>query len=248
MSLGPPTRLALAGVIFDLGGTLIYPSTSDEDCIQHLTKWLQVEGWPPTVEAAVRQARRWVLATTAASGRQHTMQEGVRRALGQFNRPLPDTGLIDAAERAFFEPELEGYRAFPDAVRLLENLRRAGLSVGCISNATSHWLIEQIVDRMGFRPYIDPVVSSAGYCRVKPDPGIFRSVLERWNLPPECVAMVGDTLTADIAGGRNVGARTLYVTMAPNPENRNHQHITADAEAATLAEAERILLDWARGD
>ena len=185
---------------------------------------------------------------TGSTGRQYTMQEGIHRVLDGFDRPAGSAGFVADAERAFFEPELAGYHTFPNAARLLERLRAAGLQVACISNATSHWLIEQIVDRMGFRPYLDPVVSSAGYGRVKPDPGIFHSVLDRWGLAPERAAMVGDTLAADIAGGKGIGMRTLYVTMAPNPDNVNHRHIDADAEAATLAEAERILLDWARAD
>lgn len=146
----------------------------------------------------------------------------------------------------FFEPELAGYQAFPGAVRLLQRLRQSGLRVGCISNATSHWLIERIVDRMGFRPYLDPVVSSAGFGRVKPDPGIFRHVLDAWGIAPKQAAMVGDTLAADIAGGKAAGMGTLCVTMRPKPDNANHAHVRADAEAPTLADAEQILLGWAR--
>jgi HAD superfamily hydrolase (TIGR01509 family) len=241
------THPPLAGVIFDLGGTLIYPSTTDEDCIRSLTAWFRSRGWPESVQDAIGEARRWVLEMTGSTGRQYTMQEGIRRILERFNGPEPDTGFVAAAERAFFEPELAGYRAFPNAVRLLQRLREAGLSVACISNATSHWLIEQIVERMGFRPYFDPVVSSAGYGRVKPEPGIFHSVLDRWGLAPERAAMVGDTLAADIAGGRGIGMRTLYVTMAPNPDNVHHRHLRADAEASTLAEAETALFHWAGG-
>lgn len=235
----------LAGVIFDIGGTLIYPSTTDEDCIRGLTVWLTDQGWPPAVEAALREARRWVLATTARTGRQHTMQEGIRRALQRLGMPVPDAGFIEAAEHVFFRPELSGYRPFPHAVRLLHRLAQAGVSVGCISNATSHWLIEQIVDQMGFRPFLDPVVSSAGFGWTKPDPKIFRSVLDAWGISPDRAAMVGDTLAVDIAGGRGVGMRTLYVTMQPSPENASHPDIQADAEAASLVEAEQVLLRWA---
>jgi putative hydrolase of the HAD superfamily len=235
---------SLRGVIFDLGGTLIYPSTTDENCIRCLSPWLQAKGWPASVEDAAREARRWVLQTTAATGQQHTMHEALRRTFEQFDTPLPDEDFVGQAEAKFFEPELAGYRPFPHAVPLLRRLRQAGLHLACISNATSHWLIEQIVDRMEFRPYLDPVVSSAAFGRAKPEPGIFLHVLRHWNLEPGRVAMVGDTLAADIMGGQGVGMRTLYVTMAPNPDNVRHRHLHADAEAATLAEAEKILLGW----
>ncbi|MDR7419977.1 MAG: HAD family hydrolase [Armatimonadota bacterium] len=235
----------LAAVIFDIGGTLIYPATTDEHCIRHLTEWLTEQDWPDAVEDAIREARRWVLTTTAQTGRQATMQEGIRRALARVRPDGVDPAFIEAAEYVFFEPELAGYHAFPGAVRLLHRLKRADLSMACISNATSHWLIERIVDLMGFRPFLDPVVSSAGFGRTKPDPAIFRSVLDGWGIPASQAAMVGDTLSADIAGAQRVGMRTLYVTMRPSPENSLHRHIRADAEASSLAEAERILLGWA---
>jgi putative hydrolase of the HAD superfamily len=235
----------LAGVIFDLGGTLIYPATKDEDCVRHLAAWLQSRGWPAAIEDAVRRTRQWVLRATAETGRQHTAIEGIGRALAQFDRRVDDA-FLETAEHVFFEPELAGYRAFPGAIMVLERLRAAGLRVACISNATSHWLIERIVDRMGFRPYVDPVASSAAYGRAKPDAGIFRSVLDRWGEPAQRAAMVGDTLAADIAGGAAAGMRTLYVTMTPNPDNVNHRHIRADAEAASLTEAAEVLLRWAR--
>lgn len=239
-----PTSPSLAAVIFDLGGTLIYPSTTDGDNAAHLTAWLRSSGHPAELGAAVREARRWMWEMTSTTGRQHTMQEAVRRAAAQLNLGITDGGFVEAAERVFFEPEMEGYRAFPGAVEMLERLSKAGVRLGCISNASSHWLIEQIVERMGFGPYLDPVVSSAGFGRAKPDPAIFHSVLDRWGVEPARAAMVGDTLEADMGGGRGVGMRTLYVTMTPNPDNINHRHIRPDAEAASLEEAAKILLAW----
>lgn len=240
-----PHDSTISAVIFDLGGTLIYPAAGDEEGIRRLAHWLAEQDWPGDVADAIREARGWVLSMTAQTGRQYTMQEGVRRALERTGGNRPDPAIIEAAEHVFFEPELASYRPFPDAVRLLHTLKRAGISIGCISNATSHWLIEQIVDLMGFRPFIDPVVSSAGFGRTKPDPAIFRSVLSTWGVPPQQAVMVGDTLAADIAGGQSAGMRTLYVTMRPNADNVNHRHIKPDAEAASLAEAQRILLEWA---
>jgi len=235
----------LAAVIFDIGGTLIYPTTSQEDNAAHLERWLRAQGLPVELGAAVRDARRWMWAMTWSTGRQYTTQEAIRRAFEQLALPAPAAALVETAEHVFFAPELAGYRTFPESLPLLRRLRAARIRTACVSNTSSHWLIEQIVDRMGFRPYLDPVVSSAGFGRIKPDPGIFRSVLGRWSVPPERAAMIGDTLDADIAGGRDVGMRTIYVTMTPNPDNVSHRHIYADVDAPTLEDAGRILLRWA---
>ncbi|HET8679469.1 MAG TPA: HAD family hydrolase [bacterium] len=236
----------LAGVIFDLGGTLIYPvrGVAEEVCAAHLESWLRAEGWPVEVGPAIRDARTWLFEMTRKTGRQFTMHEAIRRAAQQLGRQAPDAQFVHRAERAFYEPELADYRAFPDALPLLRRLRAARLRLACISNTSSDWIIQQIVDRMGFGPLFDQVVSSAAYGRVKPDPGIFRTILSRWGISPGRVAMVGDTLLADVAGGRGVGMRTVCVTMTPNPDNVNHPLINADADAATLTEAEQILFRW----
>jgi HAD superfamily hydrolase (TIGR01549 family) len=202
-----------------------------------LAAWLQAQGWPVRAGETLAETRRVIHELTRATGRQYTTQEALGRILPSH--------LLQAAEETFFEPELEGYRAFPHAIETLQRLRGAGMRVACISNATSHWLIERIVDRFGFRPYLDPVVSSAGFGLPKPARRIFEHVLAQWMLEPAQAAMVGDTLTADIAGARGVGLRTVYVTMAPNPENASHGHIKADADAATLGAAADTLLGWA---
>ncbi|MGH2403438.1 MAG: HAD family hydrolase [bacterium] len=235
----------LAGVIFDLGGTLIYPTRGEEACAAHLETWLRSQGWPATVGPAIRESRRWLWEMSRATRRQYTMHDAVRRVARHVAR-TPDLAFVAAAERVFFEPELEGYLAYPDALPLLRRLRAARVRLACISNASSDWLIEQIVDRMGFRPYLDPVVSSAGFGRVKPEPEIFRLVLNRWGIAPHRTAMVGDTPEADIRGGRGVGMRTIYAALTPNPYNVARRGTGADAEVGTLAEAERVLVQWLR--
>jgi HAD superfamily hydrolase (TIGR01493 family) len=237
---------ALAAVIFDLGGTLIYPTTTQDDNLASFDRWRETRRLPHDLTAALRDARQWMWEQTAATGRQYTTQEAVHRAYDGLGLPAPDQATVEAAEQAFFAAELAGYQAFPESLALLRRLRAARIRTGCISNASSHWLIERIVEQMGFAAYLDAVVSSAGYGRVKPDPGIFRGVLARWGMPPERVAMVGDTLAADIAGGRGLGMRTICVTMVPAPWNADHRHIVADAVAPTLRHVERVLLGWAR--
>jgi putative hydrolase of the HAD superfamily len=238
----------LDAVIFDLGGTLVYPTTTSRDNAAHLEAWLKSRGLQPDLDAAIRDARGWMWQMTRATGRQYTTQEAIRRAFEQLGLPAPDQAFVEEAEQAFFEPELTGYRLFPDALTLLQRLRARGVRLGCISNASSHWLIERIVDQVGLKTFLDAVTSSADHGRVKPDAGIFLAMLNRLGVPPARAAMVGDTLEADIGGGRALGMRTVYVTMTPNPDNVHHAHLVADAEAESLAAAERILVGWIDAD
>jgi putative hydrolase of the HAD superfamily len=46
----------------------------------------------------------------------------------------------------------------------------------------------------------------------KPDPKIFQTAYERLQVQPEDCLMVGDNLTADIEGARNVGMQAVWMS------------------------------------
>lgn len=86
---------------------------------------------------------------------------------------------------------------------------------------------------------VQAVAVTAGVTPVvvgKPEPPLFRIALGRLGLPPEAVAMVGDSVPSDIRGGRAVGMRTVLFAphgSAPVPE--------ADAVVGSFAELGALL-------
>jgi len=238
----------IRGVIFDLGGTLIFPGEFEAANAQALLRWVRGQGLaaPDDLAAAVMAERqaRWA---ARAGTREVTADEALRAVLERYGLPT-DAGFVADAERAFFAPELEGMRALPGAVALLARLNRAGLRTGLISNASSHYLIVEGCRRLLFAPYLEPIVSSAAVGWAKPDARIFRVVLRRWGLAPEEVVMVGDTLAADIAGAQAVGMRAILLT-AVHPPGAPTSLASArpDAVAATPREVGEIIERWREG-
>jgi HAD superfamily hydrolase (TIGR01509 family) len=259
MTIRPHAWPLLHGVIFDLFGTLVRPqrphlsavgpNSSDvfeEANTAGLLRWAAARGLPVPAEAAeaVREARRWMWARTAATGRQLLNREAVARAAQRLGWPQ-DPEFVEEASWVFFQPEIAMIAPYPDAAEVLAALRSVGLRLGLVSNASDHRLVEAVLARTGLAPYLDPVVSSAGYGRIKPDPGIFRAVLHAWGLEPQQCAMVGDTLDADVGGAQALGMRAILVTMDPNPHNDPLSGtIVPDATAASLGEAAEIIRRW----
>ncbi len=259
MNIRPETAPLLQGVIFDLFGTLLRPQrphvsavgpnssdTFEDANTGGLLRWAAARGLPTPAEAAeiVREARRWLWAETNATGRQLLNRDAMARAAEQLGW-LRDDAFLDEASEVFFQPEIRMVEAYPDAVDALVVLREMGLRLGLISNASDHRLIKGVMARTGLAPFFEPIVSSAGYGRIKPDPGIFHFVLDRWRLPAEWCVMVGDTLDADVGGGHAVGMRAILVTMDPNPHNvRVADQFVPDASAASLADAAEIIRRW----
>lgn len=241
--LRPPLR----GVIFDLGGTLIYPVEGiEEENISHLLAWAATQGRqvPSDASRTLRETREWMGKETYTSGRQYTAREAIARwaqAMGWSH----DEAFLDEAVAVFNEPEVVAVRAFPDALDALTKLRTLGLRLGLISNASDHALIQALVKRAGLATFLDPVVSSSAFGRIKPDSGIFRFVLDQWGYPPAACVMVGDTLDADISGAQALGMRAILVTMVPNPWNsRVSATIHPDATAASLGDVVAIVKEW----
>jgi FMN phosphatase YigB (HAD superfamily) len=99
------------------------------------------------------------------------------------------------------------------------------------------------VDKAGLRSYFQVILSSASLGIRKPNPSIFRAVLERLGVSPAQAVMVGDSLGADILGAHNAGMRAIWITRrAATPANRAHEDtIRPDAIISTLSELPALL-------
>ena len=80
----------------------------------------------------------------------------------------------------------------------------------------------------------------------KPNPRIFRVLLNQWQLPPDEVVMVGDMLGADVLGAHNIGMRGIWATMqADRAANESHADtIVPEATISSLAELPELLVNW----
>ncbi|MDQ7843731.1 MAG: HAD family hydrolase [Armatimonadota bacterium] len=240
----------IRGVIFDLGGTLVYSAEFEAANAQALTRWLRARGYtvPDEFAPAVMEERRARWAARRGT-EEVTAHEALQAVLERYGLPA-DAAFVADAERAFFGPELEGMRPRPGATALLARLAGAGLALGLISNASSHYLIVACCRRLLFEPYLDPIVVSAAVGWRKPDPRLFRIVLRHWNLEASQVVMVGDSLEADIAGAQAVGMRSILVTPEPDgrpsapPDPAAVADVRPDAVAADLRQVEAIIDRW----
>lgn len=92
------------------------------------------------------------------------------------------------------------------------------------------------LDSAGLTNYFKQIVTSDGAGFRKPDPGIFRHVLDRISAAPaECI-MIGDNLDTDIAGAQGVNIDCIYF----NPQQLPHT-ATTNYEISCLSELQGIL-------
>lgn len=106
----------------------------------------------------------------------------------------------------------EAWRPYPDAAGVLAELRERGVPVAVVSNIG--WDLRPVFSAHGLDELVDAFVLSFEVGAQKPDPAIFRAACAELGLPPEDVAMVGDSREAD-GGAAALGCPVLMVDHLP---------------------------------
>lgn len=223
---------------------------------QQLADFLRAQGFAlgddfPAAFQAAREAH-WKIADE--TGIEQPLVDVLRDVLAQSGCPTPPDGLLPRAVRVFFAEHLPRWRAYDDAIATLQELTRRGLRVGLFSNADDDALVREYVARLGFAPYLDPVLSSAMPHRIrKPDPRALLLVADAWHLAPREIVMIGDSPIYDVLGAHRAGMRAILTARGDGgwwqkiPDDRAHDPaLRADATVKTLAEIPDVLASWSK--
>jgi 2-haloacid dehalogenase len=98
----------------------------------------------------------------------------------------------------------------PGAVEILADLRAAGVPRYALTN----WSAETFAiarERFAFLDWFDGLVVSGEEGMTKPDPAIFRLLLDRFGLDPEATVFVDDS-EANVAAARELGIDAVRFT------------------------------------
>ena len=104
---------------------------------------------------------------------------------------------------------------FDDVLPAMDLLKQQGLTLGLISNMNVAG--SELADSMGLTPYMDLAVTSGEVGVEKPHPPIFHEALRRAGVDAEDAVHVGDQLSSDVGGARNVGIQPILLDR-----DRNH--------------------------
>ena len=132
---------------------------------------------------------------------------------------LDEKGYADVSVRVIRESLDEHYavtqknwRLEKDTITCLEALQQANYKMGVISNAGDDRDVQQLIKRFNIDSYFELILTSAACGYRKPHQRIFELALEYFNVRAEEVAMVGDTLDADILGANQMGMYSIWIT------------------------------------
>lgn len=217
-SLVPQGALeGLTHVFFDAGGTLLTSSPAPAEIFRNAlsAKGHRVDRAALSEAIKTPDAIVALIRPLTSSLEREFFRSVNARILEHLGLRAEDADL-DAIGAAFERDAL--YRPYPEAVRILRELRSAGIRTGVVSNF-SHRL-PRILKETGLAPHLDTVTYSFEAGAEKPHPMIFHSALARAGTTPEKAVMVGDSFEADYLGARQAGLHAVLLCRerrAPNP-------------------------------
>ncbi len=234
-------------VIFDLGGTLIY----DKD------------PWPPIFHRA-DLALLEAMQNTGLHIEPSTFFHGHRGLLSLYydrrgddieeettavllKQLLEEHGDLNVSNefiattlRAMYAVTQTNWFPEEDAIPTLQTLKECGFRLGLISNAADDENTQTLIDKGGFRPHLEFIISSAAFGKRKPHPAIFQAALDYFHVQAKQAVMVGDLMETDILGAHQIGMKSIRITRRAI-KTATRIHVRPDATVSALSDIPRLL-------
>ncbi|MCE0523293.1 MAG: HAD-IA family hydrolase [Methylacidiphilales bacterium] len=201
-------------VVFDVGGTLIYPADPVGETYARLARRhgvkLPAEATTTAFREAMKSSSPRPKGTIPCDGNDRGWWKQV------VARSVPERTFADpAAFDAFFEElyiyfgKPEAWGIYPEALEVLEALRDRAIDLVVLSNWDAR--LHAVLDGNGLGEFLSQRFISAELGWEKPDPAIYRHVAEFLRLPPTALLSVGDDPRNDVEGPRKAGWQAVQV-------------------------------------
>jgi putative hydrolase of the HAD superfamily len=242
--------MRISTIFFDLGSTLVYskdpwsPIFIEAD--QALTTALRKAGISLRGKASNTEYSGFLDTYYAERGDsviEKTATGSLKEILvSEGNQDVADVTLRTALDSMYAVTQRNWYLE-EDAIPTLEILRQRGLRLGLISNTSDDKNVQQLIDRFCLRSYFECIVTSAGCGIRKPDGRIFQMALNHFQVPPQGVMMVGDTLEADALGANLKGIYSVWITRRVTLPGEGELVIQPQAVISSLAQIPGLLTE-----
>lgn len=114
---------------------------------------------------------------------------------------------------------------YPQAITLLNSLKKKGIRMAIISNGYSKFQRE-VIKSLQIEALFDEIVISEEVGVKKPHPYIFEHTLSRLDVSPDETIYVGDHLKNDIVGAVGVGIYTIWKQPRPVLTTMGDEHVS----------------------
>lgn len=121
-------------------------------------------------------------------------------------------GLALQLDQIYWSKFISEMTPAPGVMTFLRRCFENNVRTCIVTDMTAHIQIRKIL-RLGLTQYIQHLVTSEEVGAEKPDPKMFLTAAAKLNLPVECCAMIGDSITKDIDGAELAGMRSYLIAL-----------------------------------
>lgn len=197
----------IKAVLFDLGGTLVHVGSAPETFYKIL-KAHGIERSVADISAAWEKANKRLGVEKMAdfgAGFWVNFNLLVLEGLGIKENAL---FLAEAIDKEWWE--YADFSLYPEALTVLEKLKKKSLRVGFITNSMRAD-VEKVLAKLGLENFFDVAVCVDVAGKAKPAKEIFIYACEKLGLQPKDVLFVGDDVKIDYEGAGKAGLNALLM-------------------------------------
>ena len=202
----------MKAVLFDVDFTLIYPGARfDATGYEAFGRQHGLAVDPARFPAAVAAAAAELEVGNDPTYRPELFVRYVRRLMEEMGGEGPG---LDACAREVYEEwaACRHFSLYDDVSPALEQLHARGFRLGLVSNTLR--CLDSFRRHFNLDSFITAVVSSSDHGYMKPHPSIFEEALRALEVEAGEAVMVGDSVSHDISGARQVGMRAVLLDRA----------------------------------
>lgn len=214
-------KTKLKGVLFDLGGTLVYidndPCFRSDYISERVNKLLK----PADIHLTNEQLTDTAVAYWHKLKEEYFLRGEDFKLIEYTTSFLEEIGfredsIVQVAQQyadIIFEFEYENTELFDGALRLLKLLKTKDYKIGLITNSCyDEAQIRKFLRKVGIEDYFDVILTSSAERCAKPDPKIFQKALDMLDLKPDESLYIGDRPEYDAEGAKNAAMHSIIVS------------------------------------
>lgn len=194
----------IKAVIFDLWDTLAFNKGHIGGYIEKIDREIGIEN----KDKFTKLRRDWYLNNIDD-------ERFFTKLLNDSNRPI---AMLDSLIK-IWHSQLEAVELYPETVDVLETLKIKGIKLILVSNTTP--ISNKAIDKLGIRKYFDYIFLSCNEEITKPSPFVYKRILDKFNLKPEELIVVGDQISTDIKGAETYGIKAILIDRDDKENYKN---------------------------
>lgn len=192
----------IKAIIFDLYNTLIY-FDKEVRTYKNLFSDLGIDS-----ELELKLAKKLVMTKNFNS-----LEELVQEL-------KPNTDISLNLHKNQIQSKIDSVQLYPETISVLKILKNNGLKLGLISNSAFNY--KSPFYKLGLDKYFDIAIFSFEVGLQKPDPEIYKLLLDNLNIRPDEAIMVGDKFVEDVQAPQELGIKGILCSRDKNTKDSLH--------------------------